>query len=629
MGCAVAVSAQTPSTNSATPPTHPANYVRVDVTATVDGKVIDDLQQDDIELLEDGTRQQITEFSPVDAANGRHPRAFVVFLDTFHTDIERSSTLRTPIVRFLDRLIGPDDLVAVMTPEMAASDIVFGRKSTVISNMMQGDWSWGRRGRLTSTDPKEDLYRSCYAGSKDDTANEMIARRHERQALDTLADLMAVLQRSRDERTAVITVSEGWVLYSPNRTLAALKESVKARNPFGQRRRPDSRPASGHEMAECEADRSSLALLDDSMQMRDITEAANRGMVSFYPMSPHGLEDRAASDERESIASHHESLKALAQDTDGVAVLDVDEVEPALTRISSDLSSYYLLGYQSTNARLDGKFRTITVKIKRPGVQVRTRKGYRGLRPEELMARGDRETPGTAMANAAGAVVVNARAPLRIRSVTWRDTSDEPTAMWLVGELDFATRRELAWSTGATAEVSVVSATGDQVASLEIPVSNGDGAFTAELPASAGLEPGDYAVRVRVLPQSGQTLPLSDLIRVTVPETPASIGEAMMLRRGLSTGARYVVTADPRFQHSDRLRLELPTRLDGKATARLLDRAGTVLPVPVTVGDRRDAAAGFRWVVVDATLAPLAAGDYAIEVTLGTAKQVTPFRVVP
>ena len=315
IACGVIVGAQSPSPNPSTPATRAANYVRVDLTATVDGKAVEDLQKDDVDLLEDGTRQQITEFTAVNAANGRHPRAFVLFLDTFHSDIERSSTLRTPIVRFLDRLIGPDDLVAVMTPEMAASDIAFGPKSTVISNMMQGDWSWARRGRLTRADPKEDLYRSCYAGSKDDTANEMIARRHERQALDTLADLMAVLQRSRDERTAVITVSEGWVLYSPNRTLAALKESVKARNPFGQRRRSDSRPASGHEMAECEADRSSLALLDDSMQLRSITEAANRGIVSFYPISPHGLEDRAASDERESIPSHHESLKALAQDT--------------------------------------------------------------------------------------------------------------------------------------------------------------------------------------------------------------------------------------------------------------------------------------------------------------------------
>ena len=41
------------------------------------------------------------------------------------------------------------------------------------------------------------------------------------------------------------------------------------------------------------------------------------------------------------------------------------------------------------------------------------------------------------------------------------------------------------------------------------------------------------------------------------------------------------------------------------------------------------AAAALRWLVVDAALAPLAPGDYAIEVTLGSQKQVTGFRIVP
>ena len=60
----------------------------------------------------------------------------------------------------------------------------------------------------------------------------------------------------------------------------------------------------------------------------------------------------------------------------------------------------------------------------------------------------------------------------------------------------------------------------------------------------------------------------------------------------------------------------------------MLDRNGNPLNVPVQVTEREDPG-GFRWIVVDASLAPFAPGDYAIEVTLGTAKQVTGFRVVP
>ena len=53
------------------------------------------------------------------------------------------------------------------------------------------------------------------------------------------------------------------------------------------------------------------------------------------------------------------------------------------------------------------------------------------------------------------------------------------------------------------------------------------------------------------------------------------------------------------------------------------------MQVPVQVTERQDPSGEFRWIVADATLAPLAAGDYAVEVTLDNAKMVTPFKVVP
>jgi hypothetical protein len=378
------------------------------------------------------------------------------------------------------------------------------------------------------------------------------------------------------------------------------------------------------------------------MHLRRITEAANRSNVTFYPVYARGLAVFDSSigpdypppidQDLSNLRARQEALRAMAQDTDGTSVINTNDVDGALKRIVGDLSSYYLLGYESTNNKLDGKYRTISVRVKRPGVVVRARKGYRSLTAEEVMTRTENAgKPDAEAATAPPAVVVNARAPFRLRSTAWTSrASGTPTAsVWLVGELDFATRKDIAWSNGANADISVVSAAGERVASLQVPFATRDGAFTIRIPAAKPLTPGDYAVRVRVVPQVGQALPLTDLAKIVVPMEPTPLGESLMQRRGPSTGPRYMATADPRFQRSDRLRLEIPTLLDGPASARLLDRTGKPMQMAVSTSERRDDSGEFRWIVADATLAPLAPGEYAIEVLVGEAKQVTSFRIIP
>ena len=61
----------------------------------------------------------------------------------------------------------------------------------------------------------------------------------------------------------------------------------------------------------------------------------------------------------------------------------------------------------------------------------------------------------------------------------------------------------------------------------------------------------------------------------------------------------------------------------------LLDRVGKTIQVPVQVSERIDAAEGTRWIIADITLAPLAPGDYAVEITAEGASQLTGFRIVP
>jgi hypothetical protein len=194
--------------------------------------------------------------------------------------------------------------------------------------------------------------------------------------------------------------------------------------------------------------------------------------------------------------------------------------------------------------------------------------------------------------------------------------------------LDFRLRKELAWTAGAVAELTIVGADGAEVMSRELKVPASQGVFTLQVPETGGLQPGEYAVRVRLRPEGDGDLALSDLARVVVgPPTP--LGEAVIWRRGPTTGPQYLRTADPRFLRSDRIRLELATATSEPGTARLLDLIGNPLQVPLQVSIRADASGGFSWIVVDGTLSPLAMGDYAIEVVQGDAKQVTAFRIVP
>jgi VWFA-related protein len=628
------------------------NGVRVDVHASRDGASVDDLQASEVEVLEDGVPQKIDAFEHVAAGapGSSRARVFVVFLDTYNTQVEGSSSMRLPLIKVLDRIIAADDMVAVVTPELPANAITFGRKATVISNIMQSEWTWARRGGADRRDQKEALYDACYpavAGKANTPALEMKARRREKLTLDALDELVAHLGGVREERKAILTVSDGWVLFRENPNLAAAQ---KQRDQGGLVDRLLRRPTKEKSeetggstevnYVECEADRVALAALDHSQRLRLLTEDANRGNISFYPIDPRGIAADAGSDterssgrrETTNTASRQDSLRFVADNTDGLLIANASTLDAQVTRIVEDLSSYYLLTYSSSNTKLDGRFRAVTVRVKRDGVKVRTRRGYRGRTADELISgTGTSGSGDKTAASATSATAANPRAPFRIRTSTWlRSSSDAAPqgAFWVVGELDYQTRRQLAWTAGAEAEIVVLDAAGQEVMTRTVDLKPDEGPFSIQVPETGAIAAGEYAIRVRLRSQADEKTELTDTARVVLREGPA-LGEAVMWRRGLSTGPRYMRTADPRFMRSDRLKLELATAVPTPATARILDRNRNELSVPAQVSERADPSGAFRWVVVDAMLAPFAAGDYLVEVTQGREKRLTEFSVVP
>ena len=682
-----------------------ANYVRVDVFPTANGQPVLDLRQDDFEILEDRVPQKVAQFEHIEIRGHvpqdqrREPntmaasramleesraRVFVVFLDINHVDVGGSHNIRKPLTAALERLIGPEDLFGVMTPEMSAAEVTFARRSTTLDGILARHWDWGERSRLTTLDPVERSYEQCYPGfgpnescADDDRglAREMIDRRREKVTLDALEDLARFLHGVREERKAVIAISDGWRLYRPNLNLA---RRVFCQVPGTPEVGVDPRTgkiaavAKKHLYAaslyECDRDRLNLAQIDNEQLFRRILDEANRANTSFYPIDPRGLPvfdtpivpagDPAGAlppmvplaVDAAQLRGRIESLRTLAENTDGIAIVDSNNIANGFKRIVDDLSSYYLLGYYSTG-KLDGRFHSITVRVKRPGVQVRARRGYLAPSQAELAAAsaaaasaaagaasgGAGESAALAEAHTIAALVapLNASArelPIRLHVVAgW--TPGNGAAVWAVGELPAGDE----WRGGGQADLTLLNAAGTTLASAHVQLDAGTRRFRTSLAASSPIAAGEYAVRVRARGDGPSAIPASETVRFALPAAPDAAG-AVLMRRGPATGKTEVATADPRFRRNEQIRVEVLAPATGPVSARLLDRMGKVLALPVAASVR-DEGDGSRWHTAQLALAPLAVGDYVIELAGGTGESggsaqqqkrtLIAFRVIP
>jgi VWFA-related protein len=151
-----------------------------------------------------------------------------------------------------------------------------------------------------------------------------------------------------------------------------------------------------------------------SARLDSLIEAANRAHVTAYAVDAYGLRTKSASaniqkemqsyvDERfgqlasatdrtdQPLAMGFErvedtlrldsrtGLARLAQDTGGFLLEQSNDLSGALRRIDEDSRFHYLLTYSPRNTNFDGRFRKISVKVRRPSTQVFARRGYRAL----------------------------------------------------------------------------------------------------------------------------------------------------------------------------------------------------------------------------------------------------------
>jgi hypothetical protein len=150
----------------------------------------------------------------------------------------------------------------------------------------------------------------------------------------------------------------------------------------------------------------------------------------------------------------------------------------------------------------------------------------------------------------------------------------------VVVELDAATARTAALPGATTLSAVLQDDAGRTIGAASGSVSPASRTVILRF-ESAPVAAGTYTARVTRL-SAGLTP--GETVRLTVPEGTA-FGPAVVFRRGPFTGPAFQPTADPRFRKAERLRADvaLPATPDS-ITARLLDRPGEMLPVPVAVG---------------------------------------------
>lgn len=136
--------------------------------------------------------------------------------------------------------------------------------------------------------------------------------------------------------------------------------------------------------------------IENQASLRAAVNAAVRANLAVYSVDTRGLQaisplgdastgslrgnaaytGAALQNNFDSNFNSQEVMATLSDNTGGKAFFDTNDFAPAFTRMQDDTSSYYILGYHSTDTKQDGSYRRLTVSVDRPGVELIYRRGY-------------------------------------------------------------------------------------------------------------------------------------------------------------------------------------------------------------------------------------------------------------
>jgi VWFA-related protein len=530
-----------------------------------------------------------------------------------------------------------------MTPETPTQALTFARRVETLENELRDTASWGLYGRSDEplNDIEQRLFNCGLVMSNGRSGGERLVALHRQDVLaHHLSALVARLGGLRDERKHIMFISGGWAtrpVAVPGASGMGPEIPTIGVGPGGRLGR-DTTGGGLVDRSWCNTQISRLQGMDSAERLRNLVKDAHRANVSFHPIDPHGLTVSGVSATaamarnaslRGPFTTRLDTLRALAENTDGTAIVQTNDIAGPMQRLGEDLAAHYLLGYYSTNPAADGRYRTIEVKVSRPGVHVSARPGY--LAPTEEMRRAElaaavrAPTEPTSIDRAFERI-----ARVRADSTLNIDGRTTPSGLDVVVELASREMDTGRWRTGGVVSVSATTSGRGEPLTVEGRIEAGLRGVIVHLPFEPGL-PANRGASWRVtasVTAAGETLRRD----VDIATEPAgAVGAPLAYRATPSPRSPLAPVADWQFRRTERLHVEWPTNASlTSPTVRLLSRRGDVFPVPVTVTTRTNSDQSI--VVADLVLSAVAQGDYALQLsaTSGDASvsHVAAFRVV-
>jgi VWFA-related protein len=376
------------------------NLIQIDVTVTdAKGNIVTDLRPEEFEVYENDQKQNITNFSFIDIkaktsekqtadkASGKvNPpissppvnlrpdqvrRTIALVVDDLSLSFTSTAYVRQALKKFVDEQMQPNDLVAIIRSGsgIGALQQFTSDKRQLYAAIEKVRWNplgSGEVNAFTSigsnsatsgmTETSEAAKEQAKEFDEDSTQF-----REDLFAVGTLGAVNYVVKGMRElpGRKSIILLSDGFSIGPVKGFSSRVLESVKR-------------------LADL-ANRSAMVIY--TMDARGLMPTTLTAADDVSGLTNNEIEEQL-SKRKDDLVFGQEGLIYLARITGGMSIINSNDIGLGIQKFLNDQRGYYLVGYQPDDETFDPakrKFNTLTVKVTRPGLKVRTRSGFFGI----------------------------------------------------------------------------------------------------------------------------------------------------------------------------------------------------------------------------------------------------------